>query len=342
MSDKPEQKKQETVRNSFQSSGLLSHISRLVSAATGPVAGSFGQGKRANSIVPERSVASETLMIVVAIMSFLTCLTFATVSIVWQQAAAWQSDISREVTVQVRPVEGIDLSGEVDKAIALVKSTPGITDVSVVDKDWSKRLLEPWLGDDFDLDELPVPQMLVIELDPDRPANLKGLSQRLSASVEGASLDDHRIWIDRLRTMANTTVLVGFGLMALMLTAMILSVTFAAHSAMTGNHEVVAVLHFVGGRDAFIAKEFQRRFMTLGLKGGFVGSSIAILCFLIMNLWARWSAGTPQADQLAALFGRFEVGFIGYFGAVVLVIVIAALTAITSRIAVFRYLTNMS
>ena len=64
----------------------------------------FGGKKGRNSIVPERSVASQTLVIVVAIMSFLTCLTFAMVTIVWQQATVWQADISQEVTVQVRPI----------------------------------------------------------------------------------------------------------------------------------------------------------------------------------------------------------------------------------------------
>jgi len=38
---------------------------------------------------------------------------------------------------------------------------------------------------------------------------------------------------------------------------------------MAGNRDVVEVLHFVGAHDSFIASEFQRHFMWLGLKGGF-------------------------------------------------------------------------
>ena len=302
----------------------------------------FGKRQNGNPIVPERSVASQTLIIVVAIMSFLTCLTFATVVIVWQQASNWQNDISSEVTIQIRPIEGISLNGEVQKAIALAENTPGIARVSNVDDEWSKKLLEPWLGRDFDLQELPVPRMLILELDPQRGANLEGLADRLKASVPGATLDDHRLWLDRLSGVANTTILVGFIIMGLMLTAMILSVTFATHGAMTSNHDVLEVLHFVGGRDAFIASEFQRRFLLLGLKGALMGGGSAVLFFTVLNFWSSLSSKALEADQLAALFGRFEIGFIGYFGAFLLIVVIAVLTAITSRIAVFRYLIKMS
>ena len=302
----------------------------------------FGGKKGRNSIVPERSVASQTLVIVVAIMSFLTCLTFAMVTIVWQQASAWQADIAQEVTVQVRPVDGADFEGEIQKARRISEDTPGIASVQIVDDEWSERLLQPWLGNEFDLSELPVPRMLVLELDQGRRANLRGLAERLSDNVQGASLNDHRLWLDRLNSMANTTVAVGLAIMGLMLTAMTLSVTFATHGAMTSNKEVIEVLHFVGGRDTFIATEFQRRFMALGLKGGVAGGGVAILGFILLNYWGKLSVGTPQADQISALFGSFQIGWSAFLGTVFLIVIIALLTAVTCRFAVIRYLTKMT
>ena len=316
--------------NSFMSS-LVTSVSSL-----------FGGKKGRNPIVPERSVASQTLMIVVAIMSFLTCLTFAMVTIVWQQATDWQGDIAKEVTVQVRPVDGADFDAEISKAIKISEDTPGIANVQIVDDEWSERLLQPWLGNQFDLSELPVPRMLVLELDQSRRANLRGLASRLSDNVQGASLNDHRLWLDRLNSMANTTVAAGLAIMGLMLTAMTLSVTFATHGAMTSNKEVIEVLHFVGGRDTFIATEFQRRFMSLGLKGGVAGGGVAILSFILLNFWGRLSVGTPQADQLSALFGNFQIGWFAFFGTIFLIIVVALLTAVTCRFAVIRYLTKMT
>ena len=89
--------------------------------------------------------------------------------------------------------------------------------------------------------------------------------------MPGATLDDHALWVSRLSTMANTIIAVGVVLVALVLVAAGLAVTFATRGAMAGNREVVEVLHFVGANDDFIAKEFQRRFFQLGLRGSVAG-----------------------------------------------------------------------
>ena len=83
----------------------------------------------AAAIVPPQSVAGRALTLVVAIMSFLACLTVGAVSIVWDAADAWQNDLVREITIQIRPTEGVDMLREIDKAVALAQEFPGISAV---------------------------------------------------------------------------------------------------------------------------------------------------------------------------------------------------------------------
>ena len=40
---------------------------------------------------------------------------------------------------------------------------------------------------------------------------------------------------------------------------------------MAANRPVIEVLHFIGARDRYIAGQFQRHFLWLGLKGGAIG-----------------------------------------------------------------------
>jgi cell division transport system permease protein len=75
----------------------------------------------AAAIVPPQSVAGRALTLVVAIMSFLACLTVGAVSVVWDAADAWQNDLVREITIQIRPTEGVDMLREIDKAVALAQ-----------------------------------------------------------------------------------------------------------------------------------------------------------------------------------------------------------------------------
>src|ERR1700754_460301 len=80
-------------------------------------------------IVPKRSIAGRALVAVVAIMTFLASLTTGAVMLVRSSAAEWQSEVSREVTIQVRPVPGRDLEAEVARAADIARGTAGIVDV---------------------------------------------------------------------------------------------------------------------------------------------------------------------------------------------------------------------
>ena len=55
-------------------------------------------------IVPERSVAGRTLLLMITIMSFLSAVTLGGVVLVQKSAIAWSADVGREVTIQIRPV----------------------------------------------------------------------------------------------------------------------------------------------------------------------------------------------------------------------------------------------
>src|ERR1700685_4129957 len=54
-------------------------------------------------IVPSDALAGRPLAAVVAIMTFLAALTTGAVMMVVGAASEWQSDVGREVTIQVRP-----------------------------------------------------------------------------------------------------------------------------------------------------------------------------------------------------------------------------------------------
>ena len=67
---------------------------------------------------------------VIAIMSFLACLTLGAVTLVRDASGDWQADIQREVTIQVKPVDGADLDTEAAKAAAVARQTAGVASVA--------------------------------------------------------------------------------------------------------------------------------------------------------------------------------------------------------------------
>ena len=292
----------------------------------------------AASIVPAGSIAGRSLAAVVAIMTFLAALTTGAAMMVVGNANAWQSDVGREVTVQVRPAAARDIEADVNKAAALARTAAGVAEVRPYSKAESEKLVEPWLGAGLKLDDLPVPRLIVIKLASGARPDFSAFRQALAKEVPTASLDDHRGWIERMRTMAETAVIAGLAVLGLVVAVTVLSVTFATRGAMATNRPIVEVLHYVGATDVFIASQFQRHFLLLGLKGGLIGGGAAIVLFGCAEAARVWLAGTPSGDEAAALFGNLSIGVKGYVAIVIQIVVMAVVTALVSRYTVNRTL----
>jgi cell division transport system permease protein len=289
-------------------------------------------------IIPVKSIAGQALIAVIAIMTFLASLTTGAVMLVLASAAEWQSEVAREMTIQVLPSAGRDIEAQVNKAAEIARAAPGVIDVRPYSKEESSRLLEPWLGTGLSLEDLPIPRLIVVRVASGAALDLDALRANLVAQVTGATLDDHRGWVGRMRGMADTAAAGGITILVLMLVATVLSVTFVTRGAMATNRQIIGVLHFIGARNDFIAGQFRRHFLVLGLIGGGIGGGAAVVMFLLAGVVGNWFLATPGGDQAAALFGTFSIGVIGYAAMLAQVIVIAFVTAETSRQVVNRTL----
>ncbi|WP_320198775.1 cell division protein FtsX [Agrobacterium sp. rho-13.3] len=287
-------------------------------------------------ILPPSNIQGNALIVVIAIMAFLACLTLGAVSMVRATASTWQSQISREITIQIKPEDGLDMNAALNKARNLALTFVGTREGTIMDEAATARLLEPWLGAGLDLSELPVPRLVIITIDESNPPDFEAMRSMLKAEIPQAFLDDHRTWVDRLVSMAHTTVMIGLGVLILVFTAMVLTVVFATRGALSGNRHIVEVLHFVGAESSFVAREFQKHFLKISLKGSGAGSALAAAVFLVAGFWQSRSLATPQSDQASALFGTFSVGVDGYLGIFATMMVIALLTTVTARLTVIR------
>jgi cell division transport system permease protein len=299
------------------------------------------RARNLSPIVPRASIAGRALVAVVAIMTFLASITTGAVLLVSASAAEWQSEVASEITVQVRPSAGRDLDRDAAAVAEAMRAQPGILEVRPFTKAESAKLLEPWLGSGLSFDDLPVPRVIVARVQPGAALDLATLRTRVTQVAPSASVDDHRAWIERMRSMSGATVLAGIGILALVIVATIISVSFATRGAMAANRPIVEVLHFVGAGDRYIANRFQRHFLRLGLEGGVIGGGVAMLGFGFSESIAGWFAGTPVGDQFAALLGTFSLRPSGYLTLAAQAVLIAAITAWASRRTLFATLDDI-
>jgi cell division transport system permease protein len=299
------------------------------------------KARNMSPIVPRASIHGRALVAVVAIMTFLASMTTGMVLLVSASAAEWQSNVASEITIQVRPQAGRDIDRDTAAVTEAMRAQPGIVEVKPFSKDESGKLLEPWLGTGLSMDDLPVPRMIIARVQPGTSLDLARLRNRVMQVAPSASVDDHRAWIERMRSMTNATVLAGLGILALVIVATIISVSFATRGAMAANRPIVEVLHFVGAGDRYIANRFLRHFLRLGLEGGVIGGGVAMLVFGFSESIAGWFSGTPVGDQFAALLGTFSLRPSGYVVLAVQAVLIGAITAVASRQTLFATLNDI-
>lgn len=297
----------------------------------------FSPGKA--PIVPPGSVTGRSLVWVIAIMAFLSCLTVGAVYMINDSAAAWVRDMASEVTVQVKPEGGRDQIEKRSRDIVeFLTGQNGVRDVKLLSLDQSAELVEPWLGQLAAVQDLPFPRLIAVEIDRNDPPDILTLRAALTSKFAFATLDDHRAWQRQIRGVTGSLALGGVAVFLLMAAATVGIIVSAAKSAIASNREIVEVLNFVGAEERFIARQFELHFLKLGIKAGIVGALAAALVFFLMPVGTEFLSGAGTHAEVRRLVGTGGLDLFGYASLMFVVFAIAGICSVTSRIGVRRIL----
>ncbi|HUW74613.1 MAG TPA: ABC transporter permease [Methyloceanibacter sp.] len=290
-------------------------------------------------IIPSASIAGNALTVVIAIMTFLACLTAGGVYMVNQSANAWVDDIASEITIELDPINTADIEKKMTLVSLFLAKQKGVTRIKPLSADDSAKLLEPWLGSTAALSALPIPRLIAVEIDRSSPPDIDLIKNALNQNFDGVTLDDHRRWQSEIRLLTRSTALGGISVLGLVAAATIAIIVSATRSAMASNRAVIEVLHFVGANERFISSEFERHFLGLGVRAGLVGAVAAALTFMLLPVLMHLLGGGAVTEaETRRLLGSGELDFGGYLVLVAVVFVVAALCMITSRFGVIRVL----
>jgi len=290
--------------------------------------------RRRSDIPLESDATSRLLPWIIAVMVFLAALALAGSMALSKAVTAWTAGVSGTVTVQVPPGHSAEeTDARLAKAVEVLEAAPGIARVRVLDRNEVEALLAPWLGDGADAAALPIPRLIDARADP-TVADLSALSERLASAVPGASVDDHRKWLGNLASFAGSLEWLSIAVVALIGAAAAITVIFATRAGLAVHHRVIEVLHLIGARDAYIARQFQRQAMRLGLLGGVLGLAAAVASLLALS---KFAGRIPLFDALEAEFAWRDWALLG-----ILPIVTTLIATVTARATVMRTLSRLT
>jgi cell division transport system permease protein len=230
--------------------------------------------ERRGRILP-REQGAVSLDLVIAIMAFLAALALGGVMIAERSVQSWQAGLTGRLTVQVLPEGATPPESEVSAAVEVLRGTSGVVTAAALSNEENLALVEPWLGRNDVIAELPFPRLIDVRLLPGATPDLDVLATKLKAAAPHAVLEDHGRWIDRLRSTADVVVLSAFAILALIAIGTAASVAFATRAGLATHREIVQLLHLMGAQDRFIARAFERHYFLAAFAASAVGSVLA-------------------------------------------------------------------
>jgi cell division transport system permease protein len=283
-----------------------------------------------------RDPTSRFLPWLIAFMVWLAGLALAGALQIQATSDAWVQGIAGRVTVQIVPAaEDTDaaMADRVDKAVALLRATPGVASANAMPNDAAAKLLEPWLGKGALVDGLPVPRMIDVVLEDGAPLDTAALGARIAEQVPGATLEDHGLWLAKLVTLAGAVQAIAFAIVGLIGLAAVVTIVFTTKTGLAIHHEVVELLHLIGARDGFVARQFQAHAFWLGLKGGVGGFALVAATVALVG----YLAGRVEAGLLPPM----ALGLAQWAALGALALAVALIAMVTARLTVLRALARM-
>ena len=285
-----------------------------------------------------RDPSARTLPWIIALMVFLAGLALSGVLSIGTALERWDHGLSGTVTVQLLPPgPGDSFPGTFDdrlaKTIEILQQTPGVLDANALTDAEIATLLEPWLGSEEILQELPLPKLIDVTLDTAQPPNLATLGAQLAAEVPGASLDDHKLWSERLTALTRLLKFAGGFVVLLTGLTAIAMIIFTTHTGLAIHHNTIALLHTFGARDSYIATQFQSHAMRVGFRGGAMGAAFAAFTIFI--------TGKLVASFDIEMLEGFSLTTRHWIAIAALPIATAFISMLAARMTVLRKLSRM-
>ena len=234
-----------------------------------------------NTRIMPRDKGAVSLDVVIAVMAFLAALALGASLIANRAAATWRTGLAGRITVQVLPPDNShrSLNQEIEAALAVLRSTPGIAHAALISEQDTLTLIKPWLGSDALVADLPIPRLLDAEITPGALLDIARLRNRLKAAAPDSLLDDHTRWLSRLRALADGITWSAYGVLLLIALATAATVSFATRAGLEAHREIVELLHQIGAHSGFIARAFEWHYFIAALIAAAIGAGLAALIY---------------------------------------------------------------
>lgn len=223
-----------------------------------------------------RDTASRFVVWLVMVLVFMASLAVTVNSYIGVRIDDWNRSVTGTLTVQIPMGAAGDKASAivVTKVLNVLARHPAVAKSEAVSRAKITALLSPWLGNSEAIGDLPLPALIDIEMAAEGPEAVAAVTASIKAAAPEAVIDDHRVWLNRVMSLAQGFGAVALTIMLLVTGALALTIVFATRASLAEFAQVIDILHVVGAKDGYIAAQFARRALGQGVIGGAAGLAL--------------------------------------------------------------------
>lgn len=263
--------------------------------------------KQKHEIPTEDDDTAAFVSVLTSIYMYLFVVVLAIFMAINSMAGNWEKDITGSITVQITPIEDdnkhIDTAKtqeQQNKVLQFMEKISGVKSVRILDEQTVQKLMAPWIGSKVDLSTLPIPQLLDVRLKPNAELNYDEITRGLKLLTANASIDNHRLWLNRLIKFATSLKTVALAILLMVVAICAFSIYYSARTSLNININSIEILHIVGAKDEYIAKQYAKKYAKIGFFAGIIGLMAAVPCIILVGKYGiSTGSGLLSGAQLS-------------------------------------------
>lgn len=291
----------------------------------------FGRGQELPLQADGTAVA---LCALLAVMVFLASLGLTGSSALTALTQTWAHSHTGEFTIEVRPLSAKEtgeavpsLTVRVASVLEVLKNTPGIANATPLSEGEMRRLLGPWLGEDVNFQDLPLPVLINATVAQNAIENVADMAARLESTIPGVKVDDNGAWLDAMKKFVDTLTFIARLIVVLLGTAAALTVVLVTRVGLLAHRDIVDILHIMGAPDRYLAWQFQTFVARIALIGSVVGVTMAVLAVMLITAFGQ-ALDLPLLPQINVTWVDYAKIVLLPLPAVFMAVVVARLSVL--------------
>ena len=274
------------------------------------------------------------LRVIVAVSVFLFAITLAGVLGINTMFENSKKQVVSNFTVQVLPLPDYENTRkDLIKVVNFLEQYPDVKEVVTLSDKELRTLLEPWLGNNVDIELLPIPKLLDVKISNAKNFDYKELAVRLSEVSPQASINDHNLWLSRLLKFINSLKMLALTILFFVAGAIVAAIVYAVKTGLNVHRDIINILHTMGATDEYIAMNYVKQISQMSFLAGIIGTLLSVPAIMLIGNMAKGIE--------AGIFNSVTFGAESWLVILLLPIVSMLLTAITSYFTVVRTLRHM-